>query len=122
MGKMTDEIQRLLDLVCKGYEEADRWMQRYNEVWEDLSATRNNYEEFRNQAVFSRSKLITQLEESDAKVSRLMSENRRLIAHVNELSKNYVNAQKNIEKLKLEGYRLQRRIDIRMGMEALDNE
>lgn len=75
---MSDEMMRLLDSVCKGYECADKWIRRYDKLFEDYTEMRKQYEENRNHKAYHDAQSAAHISKLNEEVDILATENGRL--------------------------------------------
>ncbi len=118
---MANEIERLVDSVCKGYETAERWVKRYDALFADYEIMRKQYEELRNHRVYSDSKLVARCANLEESNSGLKSQIADLVNTIRESNTDYTKLLVALNDSKAELERYKRREDIRMGMQIFSD-
>jgi multidrug resistance efflux pump len=75
---MANEIERLVDSVCKAYEATHIWVRRYDALFADYEIMRKQYEEDRNHKAFKDAQASARIEKLMETVSILENENSEL--------------------------------------------
>jgi len=117
---MADEIERLVDAMCKGYETVDKWVVRYDHLFDDYELLRHQYEENRNHKAYTESKLLSRCASLEESGNKLKLENAELKTEITGLNTEIRSLTIGLEQLQVEIYRYKKREDIRMGMQVFD--